>query len=276
MREALAANHDLLLDDDRREQKRRAGRGKAKKGLGARLFGGRRRAVVFLSLVALAAIGVPLNALYLQDGRHPAPLFQSAAVEPTQAERAPVAERAHVAAPAQPAHAREPVIEMAPPAMPTAHAPSAPAAAKPPAAKSVGKPPAVSSVAVKPAAIKPVAVKPIAAAKPPAVAHESARGVETRPAEKRGDTIGALISGKPQKPVEADKTVKSAQAALAKLGYPVQADGVMGAATKRALETFARANGLPADGAVSPAVLSKLRARAAAPTAPAAPPARTH
>lgn len=274
MREALAANHDLLLDDDRREQKRRAGRGKAKKGLGARLFGGRRRAVVFLSLVALAAIGVPLNALYLQDGRHPAPLFQSAAVEPA---RPPAAERAHVAAPAQPVHAREPVIEMAPPAMPTAHAPSAPAAAKPPAAKSAtGKPPAVSSVAVKPAAVKPAAVKPIAAAKPPAVAHESARGVETRPAEKRGDTIGALISGKPQKPVDADKTVKSAQAALAKLGYPVQADGVMGAATKRALETFARANGLPADGAVSPSVLSKLRARAAAPTAPAAPPARTH
>jgi hypothetical protein len=274
LREALAANHDLLLDDDRREQKRRAGRGKAKKGLGARLFGGRRRAVVFLSLVALAAIGVPLNALYLQDGRHPAPLFQSAAMEPAQTERAPAAERAHVAAPAQPAHAREPVIEMAPPAMPTAHASSAhaapaakPAAGKAPVAKlAAGKPQAVISGAAKPVAGKPIA------AKPPVVAHEAAHGAETRPAEKRGDTIGALISGKPQKPVEADKTVKSAQAALAKLGYPVQADGVMGAATKRALETFARANGLPADGAVSPAVLSKLRARVAAPTAPAAPP----
>jgi hypothetical protein len=274
LREALAANHDLLLDDDRREQKRRAGRGKAKKGLGARLFGGRRRAVVFLSLVALAAIGVPLNALYLQDGRHPAPLFHSAAVEPAQVERAPAAERAHVAAPTQPVHAREPVIEMAPPAMPTAHASSAhaaPAAAKQPAAKpAMGKPPAVSSVAAKPAAVKPIAAKPLV------VAHEAAHGVEKRPAEKRGDTIGALISGKPQKPVEADKNVKSAQAALAKLGYPVQADGVMGAATKRALETFARANGLPADGAVSPAVLSKLRARAATPTAPANPPARPH
>lgn len=30
---------------------------------------------IFLGLAALAALGVPLNALYFQEGRHPAPLF---------------------------------------------------------------------------------------------------------------------------------------------------------------------------------------------------------
>ena len=31
---------------------------------------------------ALTAIGVPLNALYFQDGRHPAPLFLTTALAP--------------------------------------------------------------------------------------------------------------------------------------------------------------------------------------------------
>jgi hypothetical protein len=40
---------------------------------------------ILLGLAGAAAIGVPLNALYLQEGRHPAPLFQAsvpAAPEP--------------------------------------------------------------------------------------------------------------------------------------------------------------------------------------------------
>lgn len=230
MREALAANHDLLLDDDRREQKRRAGRGKAKPGLATRLFGGRRRAVVFLSFVALAAIGVPLNALYLQDGRHPAPLFQKAEVEPDAPATRALAERPH---------------------------------AEPPAA------PRATPRSIEPAADAPV-VKPLPAKAEPA-----------RSAEKRhGDSIGALLSGHAQKPAEAEKTVKLAQQALAKLGYSVHTDGVMGASTRRALEKFARANGLPANGEIDAVLLRKLRARAAATQAPApvppAPPPAPH
>ena len=78
MREALAgANHDFLLRDDRRSGAKRP---KAKPGKGwRRLLGWRRRSTVavFLAFAAVAAIGVPLNALYLQDGHHPAPLFRS-------------------------------------------------------------------------------------------------------------------------------------------------------------------------------------------------------
>ncbi|WP_244613276.1 peptidoglycan-binding domain-containing protein [Methylosinus sp. Ce-a6] len=88
MREALAAtNHDFLLRDEDRGESQRRGRGakdkvKAKNGALTKLFGGRRRGIVFLSLAGAAAIGVPLNALYFQDGRHPAPLFHSFAPEP--------------------------------------------------------------------------------------------------------------------------------------------------------------------------------------------------
>lgn len=128
MREALAgANHDFLLRDEGRGETRR-GRGakasaKAEKGPLTRLFGGRKRGIVFLCLAGATAIGVPLNALYFQDGRHPAPLFRSFAPEPRAAAEAqaplPPARPQAVAAPAQP-----PAIQPAP----TAHAVAKPTA----------------------------------------------------------------------------------------------------------------------------------------------------
>lgn len=213
----------MLLDDDRREQKRRAGRG-GKKTSATRLFGGRRRALVFLSVAALAGVGVPLNALYLQDGRHPAPLFQKGRPEPE-------ARRARLETP--PAPLRAPIDEPIP----------------------------------EPAALKPAAAK-----------------AEPRPAEKRhADSIGALLGSAPAKAGEAEKNIRQAQQALAKLGYSVQTDGVMGAGTRRALEKFERANGLPANGELDAAVLRRLRTKAAAAApapaphpAPPTPPARTN
>lgn len=128
MREALAgANHDFLLRDEDRGETRR-GRGtkasaKAEKGPLTRLFGGRRRGIVFLCLAGVTTIGVPLNALYFQDGRHPAPLFRSFAPEPRAAAEAqaplPPARPQAVAATAQP-----PAIQPAP----TAHAAAKPTA----------------------------------------------------------------------------------------------------------------------------------------------------
>ncbi len=42
------------------------------------MFGARRIGVtLILGIAAVAAIGVPMNALFLQDGRHPAPLFSA-------------------------------------------------------------------------------------------------------------------------------------------------------------------------------------------------------
>lgn len=219
MREALAGtNHDYLLrDDDRSETKRRGGRGKAKKSAWTRLFGGRRRGLLFLSFAALVAVGIPLNALYLQEGRHPAPLFHAAAPELRHA-----AESAHV--------------EAAPPLPPARPAAPAPA-------------PAPAAPAVKP---------PVAKSEPAHVA------------EKR-DAIGALLSAGAPKKDEADKNVLTAQRALAKLGYPVHTDGVLGGATRQALEKFERANRMPVTGELTPKIMRRLLAAHATPPVQSAP-----
>lgn len=85
---------------------RGAKRPKAKPGKGRlRLLGWRRRSTVavFLAFAAVAAIGVPLNALYLQDGHHPAPLFQSGS--PVATAPAPRSRPVATAAEAPPAKA---------------------------------------------------------------------------------------------------------------------------------------------------------------------------
>lgn len=207
MREALAAaNHDFLLreDDPAPTERRGARRGRAGTGLLARLFGGRRRGLAFLALAGAAAIGVPLNALFLQDGRHPAPLFRAA--EPP------------------------PAIVQAPP------------------------PPA------RPAAV--IAAAPLA--RPAPIKAEPAHA----PAEKPRDPIGALLAGETpraaSKAEDADsKNVLAAQRALMRLGYVIKPDGVLGAATRQALEAFARENGLPATGEPTPRLLRRLTARVA-------------
>lgn len=79
-------------------------------------------AAILVCLFTAAAIGVPLNALYFQDGRHPAPLFRSVtvALEP------------NAATPARVVPARVPL----PPARPAAVAQTSVPAAKPVAARS--------------------------------------------------------------------------------------------------------------------------------------------
>lgn len=83
MREALAAtNHDFIAKEGRgAKAQRRDKSAKAKPlPLWRRLLGGKRsfKAMLFLGFAAVVAIGVPVNALFLQDGRHPAPIFQKA------------------------------------------------------------------------------------------------------------------------------------------------------------------------------------------------------
>ncbi|HEY8063290.1 MAG TPA: peptidoglycan-binding domain-containing protein [Methylosinus sp.] len=224
MREALAAtNHDFLLrDEDRGETRRRGAKSsaKAKKGPLTKLFGGRRRGIVFLCLAGATAIGVPMNALYFQDGRHPAPLFRSFAPDL----RTP---RAETEAPLPPARPQAAAIPAQPPAAQPAPAPH-PVMAKPAAAM------------VKPAAARP----------------------EPAHAEKR-DAIGALLGKGPHKETpktdEPDKTVLTAQRALAKLGFALHADGKMGGATKQAIEKFERDNHLPVTGEVTAKLLRKLQ-----------------
>jgi membrane-bound lytic murein transglycosylase B len=61
----------------------------------------------------------------------------------------------------------------------------------------------------------------------------------------------------------------AAQSALTGLGYnPGAADGVIGVSTRKALRAWQKTQHLPADGYLSPAMVQRLKAAIAAPTAP--------
>jgi hypothetical protein len=95
LREALAGtNHDFLLRDGKpANATRNAQRRKNMTAFLRMPFRTRpqARTIVLIGFAAIALIGVPLNALFLQDGRHPAPLFGASAPQPPKiAERAPL------------------------------------------------------------------------------------------------------------------------------------------------------------------------------------------
>jgi len=173
---------------------------------------------------ALTAIGVPLNALYFQDGRHPAPLFLTTALAPpaTPPAAKPVAAPQTAEAPATQIDAPKAKVE-------TAHAPVKAENAR--------------SESAAPAKI---------AAKTPAKTAEPAKH----------DPIAQLLNGpaKPKAPAESD--VLMAQQALLKLGYVVRADGKFSAATRQAIEKFEHDHGLPVKGALTTKVAAQLATRA--------------
>jgi hypothetical protein len=87
LREALAGTgHDFLLRDNKRAGEKRNAKRRGDKSGFFRLPGFRSRpkarTLIIIAFAALAIIGVPLNALYFQDGRHPAPLFGASAPPP--------------------------------------------------------------------------------------------------------------------------------------------------------------------------------------------------
>jgi len=226
LREALAAaNHDFLLRDDDRPARRNSRRGKGKGKNASGLFGFRlgRAARLFLVFGAVAAIGVPLNALYFQDGRHPAPLF------------------GFVTAGGQGAGAKR-VATLPPPA--------AEAPLPPPRPATVAAPP---SAPAKPAAKAPAAKSESGRAEKPGDAIGALlASTAPAPAPSASAAPGAE---------KADKSVLFAQRALAKMGYGLRADGVYGGTTRQAVEKFERAIGAPVKGELTPKVLRQLAAR---------------
>lgn len=140
----------------------------------------------------------------------------------------------------------------------------APLFASPPQKIAASAPPAASTPSPPPA---PAAVSPrepasaVAAPSPP-----PARTVASDSAVRRTpDAIGDLLRTEAPT-VDASRLVTAAQTALAKLGYPVKADGARGAATDQALREFERAHGLPVTTEITPRLVKQLNsaARAAA------------
>jgi hypothetical protein len=99
-------------------------------------------------------------------------------------------------------------------------------------------------------------------------AQSSATLPPARPAESAGnspsgsDPIAELLAGEPHG--DASRLTLAAQTALAKLGYPVKADGKEGSATEQALREFERAHGLPPATEITERLVKQLTAAARA------------
>jgi Putative peptidoglycan binding domain len=124
----------------------------------------------------------------------------------------------------------------------------------------------VSTAPSKPAPVRatastdaaPDASLQAAPAPPPSPAKSTGGDAPVRPP----DPIGDLLRG--ESPADQSRVVLAAQSALAKLGYPVKADGVEGAATEEALRDFERAHGLSIGTEVTPHLMKQLTAAARA------------
>lgn len=119
--------------------------------------------------------------------------------------------------------------------------------------------PAVESVPQP--APRPVNLSPGLLEKPATVQRVATR--ETAETSARGDAIAHLLRNGPsaQAGAESSASVLGAQRALAKLGFAVKPDGVMGGATRQAIERFERDHGLPVRGDLTPKIMRMLAAQ---------------
>ena len=122
----------------------------------------------------------------------------------------------------------------------------------PPASASVGRvPPAPPTP--KPASVEhDASAAQSAAALPPARPPEAADASLSPPS----DPITDLLRGEAR--VDGSHLILAAQTALAKLGYPVKADGNDSLATQQALRDFERAHGLPLSTEITPRLVKQL------------------
>ena len=224
------SDHDFVLEE------RRPRRGAAKRGARrwtavlSTLFRNPGRTIVGATAAAVG-VGILVNALALQGGPHPAPLFRPAPP--------PKPASAQPAAPLPPARPAEKAA--ATPASPPA--PAATAAMTQEPAAGVPLPPRIQrQPAAAPASPTAQAGIPV----PPAPIPNAPR-----------DAIGDILKGGapapttavPAAPVEPDRTVLAVQRALNKLNYgPVKPDGLMGPGTRQAIERFERERKLPVTG----------------------------
>lgn len=198
------------------------------------------------------------NALVLQSARHPAPLFNHAdpavAAAPAPSEILPPARPGMATADAQATLPHEP----APQAAPLAEAASTPPVAAPrPAARS-----AMTDL------IRNGGVPPAAAPQPAARAQQNAAVAAPAPARASTlrDPIAEMIrlgGPVPTPPAnvgrqDAGDIILSGQRALARLGYSVKVDGMMGPGTRQAIERFEQDRKLPVTGEFSGRTMREL------------------
>ncbi|MGC1860347.1 MAG: peptidoglycan-binding protein [Methylocystis sp.] len=188
-----------------------------------RVFGerGHFRSVLFTGFAGLVAVGVPLNALFMQEGRRPA-----AAI----ALKMPPIDAARQSQAAAPSHPRP-----TPPSVAKTEAP---------------RPEPARLETAKPTEKNFDAIAQLLGSAAPRKS-DAAAGAEPKSDPKKDPKNNDLKN----------KSVIFAQRALAKLGYALHQDGVYGGTTRQAIEKFERSNGLPVKGELSPKILRLLGAR---------------
>lgn len=202
----------------------------------------------FIIASAGLAMGVFVNALAMQHGAHPNPMFGSSR---------PVTVMAHPPAAVRPPPAKPPAAQpqqaVAREAAAGQGAAPAPVAAPEAAARrgdAIGDLLKGGSAPMPPP--RPAATQPAAAKSQPAAVKPQPAAAKPQPAA-------------PAKP-EPVPQVASAQKALGKLGFgALDADGRMGPGTRAAIERFEKARGLPVTGELNPKTLKALGTAAGAP-----------
>ena len=186
-----------------------------------------RAGAVFGAAFAALMLAIGVNALTLQKERHPAPWFDT----PQAPEPGP--------APSAKQSAAEP-------ATPTRPAPQT-AAVEPDAA------PAPQAPAAKPQA-------PAAKPKLPERPRDATASLDRRPKDPIGDLLksGKTAAASP----EPSAAVAAIQRTLAKLGYGVTVDGVIGPATQRAIAKFEHDHRLPVKGQLTARLFQEITAAA--------------
>jgi Putative peptidoglycan binding domain len=241
LREALAARHDgdFIVDAPVR---RRAPARRKKVGAAARLLSLALQHPLRIGVALLLAGGggmIAWNALVLQTAHHPAPLFNHRDPAVPQALPVPPARPVAPATEAEPESAAESLMSPAP-----MHAQN-PVPSPPPraAARSTigdmirngGEPPPAARAA-QPSA--------------PAIVTTPTKPPVARDAIGEMIRMGGPVPTPPANVGRADSSdvVLSGQRALAKLGYDIKADGIMGSGTRQAIERFERERKLPVTG----------------------------
>jgi peptidoglycan hydrolase-like protein with peptidoglycan-binding domain len=252
LREALAARPDG--DFMVAAPARRRSPAKVKKvGAGARLlsFALRHPREIVVSLLLTGCGGaIAWNALVLQTARHPAPLFNQQNPAPQLARPLPPT-RPAPPAPEAPAQAAVQPSSLAPAVAPAPAAPKLPSrGAIVDLIRNGGD--AAQSLAAQSQASQPQAPQPPvrAASAPPAASAAPSKAPAMR------DPIGEIIrmgGPVPTPPANVGKAepgdlILAGQRALAKLGYGIKADGLMGTGTRQAIERFEQERHLPVTG----------------------------
>lgn len=269
MRDALFDQSDDDLDlpsvvrrkAPARPTQRRAAKPQRRPGAGERLasfLAGHPRQILAALFLAGCGGAIAWNALALQMSRHPAPLFNTREVvfapEPAPGRDADIAQPLPPQRPgAQPHDDIASHEAMAHPETPPAGSVATP---KPPARSPIGD---MIRNGGQPVAAAPAARAPQAAAAP--AAPPTARTASRDPI---ADMIrmGGPVPVPPANVVGRDPgdIVLAGQRALARLGYSVKVDGMMGSGTRQAIERFEQDRRLPVTGELNARTMRELSA----------------